>query len=70
MPMFANLLYSLWNYLVFTILSPASAHPPVLWFFEVLRVTAHLAKFCIVNPKVGGPLSLHGCNCFDALWSP
>ena len=33
----------------------ASAHPPiltVLWFFEVLHVTAHHAKSCVVNPKV------------------
>ena len=31
-----------------------AAHPPiltVLWFFKVLRVTAHHAK-CVVNPKV------------------
>ena len=33
---------------VLTVLSRASAHPPILtvmWFFKVLRVTAHHAKF-------------------------
>ena len=46
----------------------ASAHPPiltVLWFFRVLRVTAHHAK---LNPKVG-LLSSHSCSCSDALWA-
>ena len=52
-----------------TVLSRASAHPPlltVLWFFRVLCVTAHHANSCIVNPTVG-PLSSHSS---DALWAP
>ena len=50
-----------------TILSRASAQPlnfGSFVIFKVLRVTAHHAKICVVNPKVG-PLSLHSCNCSD-----
>ena len=50
-----------------TVLSRASAHPPILWFFEVLHVTAHHAKiFCSESE---GPLSSHSCNCSDVLWA-
>ena len=60
---------------IYAVLSRASAHtrasayPPlltVLWFFRVLRVTAHHANSCVANLKVG-PLSSHSS---DALWTP
>ena len=56
----------------YTVLSRASAHPPiltVLWFFEVLHVTAHHAKF-LCSESEGSPLSSHSCDCSDALWTP
>ena len=52
----------------------ASAHPSiltVLWFFEVLHVTAHHAKFlCSESEGTVGPLSSHSCDCSDVLWAP
>ena len=43
----------------------------VLWFFRVLRVTAHHVKFprSKSEGRSTGLLSSHSCNCSDALWT-
>ena len=53
-----------------TVLSRASAHPPiltVLWFFEVLHVTAHHAKFLHIESEGGSAELTCTCSCDCAL---
>ena len=63
-----NLLYISVN----TVLSRASANPlilTVLWFFKVLHVTVHHAKFLRGDSKVHS-LSSHSCNHSDMFQAP